>query len=221
MLISDGAHHIVVDTGMPHESHSIIKALEERGIQPASVGTIINTHFHIDHVMNNHLFPRGLIYGTQQSHDWCQSLYSDVADDQNWEKLVLKYYPETFEHERARENMVKLRKFALRWWDLKRLGAPERFRWIETHPLPEGVEPIVTSGHVPGHVSLRVLTEEGATVVAGDAVLSREHEERVATMIPYNRKQFQLDRERILALRGRILPGHDHAFLAENGKPRG
>lgn len=221
VLITNGRRHIVVDTGMPHESHSIISALEARGIRPASVGTIINTHFHIDHVMNNHLFPGSPIYGTQESHDWCQSLYSDVADDQNWEKLLLKYYPETFDYDRAREHMVKLRKFALRWWDLKRLGAPEQFRWIETQPLPDGIEPLVTSGHVPGHISLLVHTEEGRTVVAGDALLSREHEDRVATMIPHNRRQFQLDRARILDLRGRILPGHDHAFVAANGNPPG
>jgi glyoxylase-like metal-dependent hydrolase (beta-lactamase superfamily II) len=216
VLISNRHHHIVVDTGMPHESHAILRALEERDIQSADIQTVINTHFHIDHVLNNNLFPHAEIHGTQESHDWCQSLYSDVADDQNWEKLVLRYYPETPEHPYARQHMVKLRRFALRWWDLKRLGVPEQFRWIETHPLPDGIEPLITSGHVPGHVSLLVHTEEGTTIVAGDALLSREHEERVATMIPHNSRQFQLDRARLLALGGRILPGHDHAFISQN-----
>ena len=221
VLISNGRHHLVVDTGMPHEGHAILRALEQRGIHPSDIQSVINTHFHIDHVMNNDLFGSAAIYGTQESHDWSQSLYSDVADDQNWEKLVLKYYPETFAHERARQNMVWLRKFALRWWDLRRLGAPEQFRWIETHSLPDGIETVVTSGHVPGHVSLIVQTAAGKTIVAGDALLSREHEERVATMIPYNSRQFHLDRARLLAMGGRILPGHDHEFTAENGKPGG
>jgi N-acyl homoserine lactone hydrolase len=220
VLISNRRHRIVVDTGMPHEGHAILKALEQRGIHPSDVRAVIDTHFHIDHVMNNSLFPGSIIYGTQESHDWCQSLYSDMADDKNWEKLALKYYPETFEHARARQHMAKLRKFALRWWDLKRLGAPEQFRWIETHPLPDGIEAVVTSGHVPGHVSLTVRTPEGPTIVAGDALLCREHEERVATMIPYNNRQFLLDRARLLAMGGRILPGHDHEFIPDNGKPR-
>ena len=219
VLISNRRCRIIVDTGMPHESHAILKALEERGIQPTDIQTVINTHFHIDHVLNNSLFPHAAIYGTQESHDWCQSLYSDVADDQNWERLVLRYYPETFDHPYAQQHMVKLRKFALRWWDLNRLGAPEQFRWLETHSPPDGIEPLVTSGHVPGHVSLIVHTPEGKTIVAGDALLSREHEERVATMIPHNSRQFQLDRSRLLALGGRILPGHDHEFISENGKP--
>ena len=219
VLISNGCYHLVVDTGMPHEGHAIVKALAERGVAPADVQAVINTHFHIDHVMNNCLFPGSAIYGTQESHDWCQSLYSDVADDQKWEKLVLKYYPETFEHERARQNMAWLRKFTLRWWDLKRLGSPERFRWIETRPLPDGIETLVTSGHVPGHVSLLVHTAAGSTIVAGDALLCRQHEERVATMIPHKSRQFLLDRARLLGMGGRILPGHDHEFVAENGKP--
>jgi hypothetical protein len=31
-------------------------------------------------------------------------------------------------------------------------------------------------------------------------------------MIPHNREQFQRDRNRILAMMGRILPGHDDEF---------
>ena len=97
---------------------------------------------------------------------------------------------------------------------MERLGAPEQFRWIETHPLPEGIEAFVTSGHVPGHVSLLVSTGENVTVIAGDALLSREREEdeRVATMIPHHSEQFRLDRARLLGLGDRILPGHDHEF---------
>ena len=214
VLISNGRCHIVVDTGMPHEGHLLVKALESRGIGPADVRLVINTHFHIDHVLNGNLFGHSLIYATQHSFDWSRSLYSDLADGQNWEKLVLKYYPETFQHERARTHMANLRKLALRWWDVKRLGAPEQFRWIETHPLPEGIESFVTSGHVPGHLSLVVSTGENVTVIAGDALLSREREEeeRVATMIPHNSAQFRLDRARLLRLGDRILPGHDHEF---------
>ncbi|PYU98373.1 MAG: hypothetical protein DMG26_18845, partial [Acidobacteria bacterium] len=87
VLISNGRCHIVVDTGMPHEAHLLVKALESRGIGPADVRLVINTHFHIDHVLNGNLFGRSLIYATQHSFDWSRSLYSDLADGQNWEKL--------------------------------------------------------------------------------------------------------------------------------------
>jgi glyoxylase-like metal-dependent hydrolase (beta-lactamase superfamily II) len=128
--------------------------------------------------------------------------------------VVLKYYPETYDYEESARNMGKLRKFALRWWDAKRLGNLSRFRWFETRPLPEGLESLVTSGHVPGHVSIIVHGGESPTVIAADALLSREHDEQILTMIPFSREQYHLDRTRILSIGGYILPGHDRGFLA-------
>ena len=75
----------------------------------------------------------------------------------------------------------------------------------------------MTNGHVPGHVSVIVHNGDQPTVIAGDAVLTREHDENVFTMIPHNRKQFQHDRARILAMMGRILPGHDGEFSSHCG----
>jgi glyoxylase-like metal-dependent hydrolase (beta-lactamase superfamily II) len=211
-LLSDGRHHIVVDTGMPHEAHLLLHALERRGLHPPDIKCLINTHFHIDHVLNNLAFPHSVIYGSQESYDWCRSMYSDILDNQHWEKMVLKYYPEVFEYERAKGLMAKLRKLGVRWWDAKRLGAPSQFRWIEKHALPEGLEGFVTPGHVPGHASLIVHGGAQATVIAGDALLTREHDEQVITMIPHNREQYHQDRAHILSLPGRILPGHDVEF---------
>jgi glyoxylase-like metal-dependent hydrolase (beta-lactamase superfamily II) len=212
VLISNRRHHIVVDTGLPHEAHQLLRALEKKGLKASDVGTVINTHFHVDHVLNNALFPSSLIYASQESYDWCRSLYSDILDDQNWEKLLLQYYPETFEYERSKEHMGKLRKFVLRWWDVKRLGSPAQFRWVEREGLPEGLQSLFTSGHVPGHVSVIVPTAEQETIVAGDALVSRDNQAKVLTMIPHNREQFQRDCSRILSLPGRILPGHDREF---------
>jgi glyoxylase-like metal-dependent hydrolase (beta-lactamase superfamily II) len=163
--------------------------------------------------MNNLLFPESLIYAPQESYDWCASLYADVRDHQNWEKLVLRYYPEAFDYERTRIHMHKLRKVALRWWDAKRLGARSRFRWLENQQLPDGLECMMTSGHVPGHASISVRTGAGPVLVAGDALLSRDHGKDILTMIPVNRRQFELDRRRLIGLEGRIIPGHDHEFV--------
>jgi glyoxylase-like metal-dependent hydrolase (beta-lactamase superfamily II) len=222
VLLSSGAHHLIVDSGMQHEAPLLLKALDERGLKPPDIEALISTHFHIDHVLNNSLFPHIPIYANQRAYDWACSLYSDLADDLNWEKLVLKYYPETLDYERARVLMGKLRKLGLRLWDRRRVGAPEQFVWIENQPLPEGLGVHVTSGHVPGHLSVLVSNGGEPTVIAGDALLSRDHDDQVLTMIPYNREQFQRDRERILAMPGRILPGHDHPFIVgtPDGQPR-
>lgn len=215
-LLSNGNHHLVVDTGMTHEEHLLVEALQQRGLSTSDIGAVINTHFHIDHVLNNSLFPGSVIYASQESHDWCCSLYSDMLDSQCWEKLVLKYYPETLEYDHAVEHMHQMRKFTLRWWDRKRLGSPSQHCWIESHSLPEGLTSFITAGHVPGHLSVIVPEKEQTTVVAGDACLSRDEHVQVLTMIPRNREQSLLDRERVLELGTRIFPGHDVEFT-KNG----
>ncbi len=212
VLLLNGNRHLVVDTGMPHEEHLLVEALQQRCLTATDIEAVINTHFHIDHVLNNSLFPSSVIYATQESHDWCCSLYSDLLDGQQWEKLILKYYPQTFEYDHAVEHLHQMRKFTLRWWDRKRLGPSSQHRWLESHSLPEGLQSIVTSGHVPGHLSIIVPEEEQTTVVAGDACLCRSQDVRVMTMIPRDRDQSQKDREQVLSLGTRIFPGHDVEF---------
>ncbi len=212
VLLSNGDRYLVVDTGMAHEEHLLVEALSQHGLSPSNVEGIITTHFHIDHVLNNSLFPDSIIYATQESHDWCCSLYSDLMDSQNWEKLVLKYYPQMFEYDHAVEHLHQMRKFTLRWWDRKRVGSPGQHRWLESNSLPDGLEIHVTSGHVPGHVSVIVPEKDETTVVAGDACLSRSEDVQVLTMIPRDREQSRLDREKVLSLGTRIFPGHDVEF---------
>lgn len=218
VLLSNGHRRLVVDTGMPHEEHLLLSALQQRGLTASDIHAVINTHFHIDHVLNNSLFSGTTIYATQESHDWCCSLYSDLLDDQNWEALILKYYPQTLEYDHAVEHLHQMRKFTLRWWDRKRLGCSSQNRWLESYSLPEGLEAVFTSGHVPGHVSVVVPEKENITVVAGDACLSRSEDVRVLTMIPRDREQAHRDRERVLALGSRIFPGHDVEFVTNGSE---
>lgn len=215
VLLSNGTQHLVVDTGMPHEEHLLVEALQQRSLKPADIDAVINTHFHIDHVLNNSLFPGCVIYATQESHEWCCSLYNDLLDDQDWEKLILKYYPQTLEYDHAVEYLHQMRKFTLRWWDRKRLGSPSQHRWLETHSLPEGLDIFLTSGHVPGHVSMIVPEDHHTTVIAGDACLSRFEDVRILTMIPRDRDQSRSDREKVLTLGTRIFPGHDVEFTKD------
>jgi glyoxylase-like metal-dependent hydrolase (beta-lactamase superfamily II) len=211
VLLSSSHERILVDTGLPHDAHQLLSALKQRGLIPSDIDGIINTHFHLDHVSNNCLFPHSVIYTTQQSHDWCLGLYRDLADSA-WKERVVHYYPETFEYPRAKELVGKLRNFGLRWWDVNRIGNPSQFRWIETHGLPEGINFIVTSGHVPGHASLILNGPQQTVVVAGDALLTRAGDEQVLTMVPCCQATYQADRKRILTVPGWIIPGHDQPF---------
>jgi len=75
-LITGGEHPVVVDTGTGDEEttrrlHGYtlertpeqhpLAALEAAGVDPADVGTVINTHLHWDHCSNNHLFPNARV----------------------------------------------------------------------------------------------------------------------------------------------------------------
>lgn len=206
---------------MPHEAQLLITALDREGLKPEDIRGVINTHFHVDHVLNNSLFPRSLIYAPQESYDWCRSLYADLQNETGWEKLTLKYYPETGDYKQAAGLMAQLRKLALRWWDPRRLGDRSQYRWLETSPLPEGLEAIFTSGHVPGHASIVVRDGGPLTIIAGDTLLNREEDAQILTMIPHNRAQSIKDRARLLALGGRILPGHGEEFVAPAAPPDG
>jgi len=212
VLISNGHLNVMVDTGLPHEESLLVGALERQGLKPSDVQIVVNTHFHVDHVLNNRLFTKSLIYAPQESYDWAKRLYTDLRVEGDWEKRVLRYYPEVVDDEKALSYMSALRRFALRWWDDQRLGARAQFRWLESQPLPDGLEAVITSGHVPGHASLLISNGRERLVIAGDALLSRQHDDQVLTMIPVNKELYQRDRERILSLGSRFVPGHDAEF---------
>lgn len=213
VLLQNGGQLILVDTGLAHDAHQLVSALERRSLRPCDVGFVINTHFHLDHISNNCLFPDSVIYATQESYDWCRALYTALMDPENWKTLVLKYYPETYDFDNADELMRKMRKFALRWWDASRTGKPSQFRWIETNKLPCGLEPRFTWGHVPGHVSLVISNGESERlIVAGDAVMTRLDDQQVLTMPPHCRAQYQSERREILSSPAVVIPGHDKPF---------
>ncbi|MBD3156751.1 MBL fold metallo-hydrolase, partial [Candidatus Peregrinibacteria bacterium] len=48
---------ILVDTGTLAYRQQVLDALAHHNIHPSDVTHIINTHFHLDHISNNTLFP--------------------------------------------------------------------------------------------------------------------------------------------------------------------
>jgi glyoxylase-like metal-dependent hydrolase (beta-lactamase superfamily II) len=47
---------VIVDTGAPEQRQEILDALAARGVDPASIAWVVNTHGHLDHIGNNNLF---------------------------------------------------------------------------------------------------------------------------------------------------------------------
>jgi glyoxylase-like metal-dependent hydrolase (beta-lactamase superfamily II) len=60
-LIVSGQRKILVDTGPKGEEEIIIEALAQKGLEATDIDTLINTHSHIDHIGNNHLFSRATL----------------------------------------------------------------------------------------------------------------------------------------------------------------
>ncbi len=90
---------------------------------------------------------------------------------------------------------------------LARIGeAPEKFA--------PGVDLFPTFGHTPGHCSLLVYTAIQSLIVAGDAVLTRDHFERG----DLGRRQWDLEKAKesfqdVLEIADLIVPGHDNLFV--------
>ena len=90
---------------------------------------------------------------------------------------------------------------------LKRISAaPEKFA--------TGVDLFPTFGHTPGHTSLLVYTAIESLIVAGDAVLTRDHLEYG----DLGEGQWDLEKAKesfqdVLEIADLIVPGHDNVFV--------
>ena len=62
ILVRHASEHILVDTGAMGYWREILSRLSALGLKPSDVSYIVNTHTHLDHVYNNYLFPRALVY---------------------------------------------------------------------------------------------------------------------------------------------------------------
>jgi N-acyl homoserine lactone hydrolase len=82
-FIQSGKMKLLVDTGSFGDQLELIKRLGQIGIAPEDIDTVILTHFHFDHVINAHLFPRATYllsrveaeYVTSGAGDWAVPEY--------------------------------------------------------------------------------------------------------------------------------------------------
>jgi len=215
-LLTADRHRLIVDTGLSDQEAVLTRALAHRGLLPTDIDAVINTHLHIDHCGNNSMFPNATVFMSQQEWAWTEAFYAAIFNSETPETVMPTFYPQLASHglkTRAIRNIVRL---AQMFWDPARLGREGQRRWLETAPLPEGLELLSTPGHTPHHVSILVTAGE-PVIIAGDAVLTEEHDAAVRTMIPFSREQFAATRHALLNHGHRIVPGHGAAFLPKIG----
>jgi glyoxylase-like metal-dependent hydrolase (beta-lactamase superfamily II) len=75
-----------------------------------------------------------------------------------------------------------------------------------------------TFGHTPGHASLLVYSAVQSTIVAGDAVLTRDHFERGDLgEPPWDLAKAKESFQEILQIADALVPGHDNLFFCRTG----
>jgi glyoxylase-like metal-dependent hydrolase (beta-lactamase superfamily II) len=209
-LLVHSTCRVVVDTGLSIQESDLLSALRARHLEPVDIDIVINTHLHVDHCLNNALFTRAAIYMSEPEWHWTTAFYQAIFSTRDVERAALAYYPELPSYRLSPRTIRNVARLARLFWRPERLGRPEQFRWLESTPLPEGLELLRTPGHTPHHVSIRV--PSAGTIVAGDAVLSEDLDAKVKTMIPYNRDLFLRTRDELLQHGLMVVPGHGRAF---------
>ena len=100
--------------------------------------------------------------------------------------------------------------------------APDRRVLARLEAAPEhlapGVDLYPTFGHTPGHASLLVYSAVESTVVAGDAVLTRDHFEQCDLgEPPWDLVKAKESFQEILQIADALVPGHDNLFFCRTG----
>ena len=95
--------------------------------------------------------------------------------------------------------------------------APGRRMLARLDPAPEkfapGVDLYPTFGHTAGHASLLVYTAAQSTIIAGDAILTRDHFERGDLgEAPWDLEKAKTSFRDIVEIADVIIPGHDNIF---------
>ena len=215
-LVANSSYRVVIDTGLSIQERALLAALRARGLDPADVDLVVNTHLHVDHCGNNVVFPRAVIALSKHELQWTLAFYDAVFASRAPEETAARFYPELPAAGIAPRTIRTVTRIARLMWNRDRVGREERFRWLETSNLPAGLEVIATPGHTPHHISIRVAASP-PVIVSGDAILARSGGARVRTMIPHSRSQFEVTRSALLQSGLTIIPGHDAPFAAADG----
>lgn len=152
--VKSGGKTILIDTGtggqLAPTASDYMKNLEAAGISPASVTTILISHYHADHITgcmakdtNAQIFPNAQILVPEAEHKhWTQP---DLVDK----------VPE------AQKGAVRRIQATLGQW--KNVG---QFQWGKE--VAPGITALETTGHTPGHTSFLVASGGKQLIVQGD-----------------------------------------------------
>lgn len=149
-LIEKGEQLALVDVGFGADrptregvvAGQLVEALVTLDIDPGSIGTVIQTHVHPDHV-GGHIHKGEVLF-----HNADVFAHDSELIRAPWKNDPL---PDV-----VRSSLVPLK-------ERGQLHAVTKLS-----PLPMGLGIIETPGHTPGHISLEIATDDGPLIIAGD-----------------------------------------------------
>lgn len=219
VLLSGAPGHILVDTGFPQHEGLLLEGLHRAGVEAAQVTGVINTHYHIDHIGGNALFPNAWLYGSRHDFEWAVRIYESICSGETRREVFRTFYPEIRDEEFDRMDQARLLQLIKWMWDPAMVGDLARYRWLEDEPLNlPGIDVLPTPGHTPKHISLIVNGSDDRYLVVGDARAFQDESAIGYDMPPYCHADYHESRRRISQFEGILIPGHDDPFSQSPGE---
>lgn len=220
VLLIGERERVLVDTGFSSHDTILRQGLERAGVAPEAITAVINTHFHLDHVGCNGLFPRARVYASRQDYEWAVRIYESVCGGEERREVFRSFYPEVTDEEFDRMDQARLLQL-IRWlWDPTMLGDLGRYQWIEDGKWPfAGLRWLPTPGHTPGHGSIAVDGADNSYLILGDARAFQDDATVGYDMPPHNLAQYHQSRRLVDAFAGVLIPGHDDPFAQVPAAP--
>lgn len=198
-VVRHGARTVVLDCGFGaraglRRGRDLLvdpaEALRALGIDPEAVTQLVVSHAHYDHIGNLHRFPAAEVVIARREYEFWTGPYAGRAQ---------------FAHSCEPSELELLAK----------IGAEGRLRLVEdAFDVAPGIELVVVGGHTPGQLVAQVAVDDGAVVLAADALHFYEELERdrpffvVADLLEMYRG-FDLLREMTADTGRRLVAGHD------------
>lgn len=171
LYVDTGTERVLIDTGAGHGDPStgkLLPRLRAQGIDPRSIGTVILSHAHPDHLggildeCSDLAFPNARYVIWKEEWDFWLSR-PDLAD------LPLDPDVKEFMVGSAQKN-------------LSRIAGNVELLTVEKEILP-GISAIFAPGHTPGHMALEISSNGERLLFLGDAVCHLAHLEYPETFL--------------------------------------
>jgi len=200
-LVRGEGRTILVDTGIDHleqylseeqisrfgiaPSRTTLELLQDVGVPPDDIDTLILTHLHFDHYPNARLFTKARI----------------IVNRREYLSVLLPEF-------RRYAPRVGFPRGVFAWLVDE---AWERLELVEGDcEIFPGLRCLWTGGHSPGHQIVTVETSEGLVIIPGDLIYMYENiEADIPIGYYYNFEELIAGMDRIRAMGGIVLPTHD------------